>query len=411
MLFSRDLTRSGRHPRGRVGRDEQVDWKTGTGRGSASSSSNAPSCSRISPPGSPRRPPAVDGWCCWEARRAPARPRCCASSARSEPGARVLWGSCERLFTPRALGPFLDIAEHAGLDLGGFAPNRRVPHEFAGALVAELAHEAPTVLVVEDVHWADEGTLDVIKLLGRRIATLPVLALVSFRDDQLTADGALQIVLGELAGTLAAERRQIPPLSFEAVRTLAEPAGVDAARLFERTGGNPFFVTEALAAVEAHIPETVRDAVLARTAPLAPAPRRLLEAAAVVPATDRAVAARSRRRRGLRAAPGLPGLRDARARGRRGRVPARAGAARGRGRDRPRPAGRASPRGAAGADDGGTRAGRPGPPGPPRRCGRRRRGGRCVTRRSRASGPRRCAFTVRPPRSSRSRSDTARRSR
>ena len=198
--------------------------------------------------------------------------------------ARVLWGSCERLFTPRALGPFLDIAEQAGLDLGGFAPNRRVPHEFAGALVADLAHESPTVLVVEDVHWADEGTLDVIKLLGRRIVALPVLALISFRDDQLTADGPLRIVLGELVGTPAAERRQIPPLSLEAVRSLAEPAGVDAARLFERTGGNPFFVTEALCAVDARIPETVRDAVLARTAPLAPAPRRLLEAAAVVPA-------------------------------------------------------------------------------------------------------------------------------
>ena len=196
---------------------------------------------------------------------------------------RVLWGACERLFTPRALGPFLDIAQKAGVDLGGFVHNRRVPHEFAGALVAELANEFPTVLVVEDVHWADEGTLDVIKLLGRRIDTLPVLALISFRDDQLTADGALQIVLGELAGTRAAERRHVPSLSFEAVRTLAEPAGVDAARLFERTGGNPFFVTEALAAADAHIPETVRDAVLARTAPLAPPARRLLEAAAVLP--------------------------------------------------------------------------------------------------------------------------------
>jgi DNA-binding CsgD family transcriptional regulator len=198
--------------------------------------------------------------------------------------ARVLWGACERLFTPRALGPFLDIAQPAGVELGRFAPNRRVPHEFAGALVAELANDFPTVLVVEDVHWADEGTLDVIKLLGRRIESLPVLAIVSFRDDQLTADGALRIVLGELAGTRAAVRRHLPPLSLEAVRMLAEPAGVDASRLFERTGGNPFFVTEALAAVDADIPETVRDAVLARTAPLAAPPRRLLEAAAVVPA-------------------------------------------------------------------------------------------------------------------------------
>ena len=198
--------------------------------------------------------------------------------------ARVLWGACERLFTPRALGPFLDIADAAGMELGGFAPNRRVPHEFVDALVLELRRDSPTVLVVEDVHWGDEGTLDVIKLLARRIQALPALALVSFRDDQLTATAPLQIVLGELAGTLAAERRHVSPLSLDAVRTLAALSNVDAAELFEKTGGNPFFVTEALAATGVNVPDTVRDAVLARTAQLAPAPRRLLEAAAVVPA-------------------------------------------------------------------------------------------------------------------------------
>ena len=170
------------------------------------------------------------------------------------------------------------------MDLGGFAPNRRVPHEFLDALVAELKREFPTVLVIEDVHWADEGTLDVVKLLARRIGALPALALIAFRDDQLSATGPLQIVLGELAGTRAAERRHIPPLSLGAVRMLAEPSSVDAEELFEKTGGNPFFVTEALAATGVDVPATVRDAVLARTAQLAPASRRLLEAAAVVPA-------------------------------------------------------------------------------------------------------------------------------
>ena len=202
----------------------------------------------------------------------------------SDQTARVLWGACERLFTPRALGPFLDIAQTAGVELGGFAPNRRVPHEYLDALVAELRREFPTVLVVEDVYWADEGTLDVVKLLARRIKTLPALALVSFRDDQLTATGPLQIVLGELAATRAAERRHIPPLSLDAVRSMAEPLGADAQKLYKKTGGNPFFVTEALAASGVDVPDTVRDAVLARTAQLAPAPRRLLEAAAVVPA-------------------------------------------------------------------------------------------------------------------------------
>jgi DNA-binding CsgD family transcriptional regulator len=203
----------------------------------------------------------------------------CAQPSR----ARVIWGACERLFTPRALGPFLDISDRVGGELADVAASRVMPHDLLSALVAELRRRDPTVLVIEDVHWADEGTLDVLKLLARRVGELPVLALVSFRDDQLGPADQLQVVLGELAGTPAVERHHLPPLSLSAVRELARASGADAERLFERTAGNPFFVTEALAAPGADVPETVRDAVLARVAHLHPAPRRLLEAVAVVP--------------------------------------------------------------------------------------------------------------------------------
>jgi DNA-binding CsgD family transcriptional regulator len=197
---------------------------------------------------------------------------------------RVIWGTCERLFTPRALGPFLDIADSIGdIQLESGAGRPVVAHDLLSALVAELRREYPTVLVVEDVHWADEASLDVLKLLARRIETLPVLALVTFRDDQLGPADQLQILLGELAGSRAVQRLHLPPLSLEAVRMLAEPSGLDADRLFEKTAGNPFFVTEALAAMDVDVPGTVRDAVLARIAHLAPAARRLLEAVAVVP--------------------------------------------------------------------------------------------------------------------------------
>ena len=196
---------------------------------------------------------------------------------------RVLWGACERLFTPRALGPFVDIADAAGIELGGYAPHSRVPHEFLSMLVGELRRSALNVLVVEDVHWADEGTLDTLKLLARRIGELPALALLSFRDDELSPVSPLQMVLGELAGTATVERHHVPPLSLDAVRILAAPWGADAGRLFEKTGGNPFFVTEALAATDVELPDTVRGAVLARAAQLSPPARALLEAAAVVP--------------------------------------------------------------------------------------------------------------------------------
>lgn len=205
----------------------------------------------------------------------------CSDNAASR--ARVLWGACERMFTPRALGPFLDIADAAGIESGGYARHGWVPHEFLGLLVAELRRSGLNVVVVEDVHWADEGTLDMVKLLARRIGELPALALVSFREDELSPVSPLQMVLGELAGAATVERHHIAPLSLDSVETLAAPWGADARRLFERTGGNPFFVTEALAVGDGDLPDTVRGAVLSRAAHLSPPARGLLEAAAVVP--------------------------------------------------------------------------------------------------------------------------------
>lgn len=196
---------------------------------------------------------------------------------------RVFWGASERLFTPRALGPFLDIAEAAGIELAGYPPRSRVPHELLAVLVGELRRLALSVLVIEDVHWADEGTLDALKLLARKIGELPALALVSFRDNELSPVSPQQIVVGELARAATVERYHVPPLSLEAVRTLAAPWGADPGRLFDKTGGNPFFVTEALAASDVELPDTVRGAVLARAAQLSPPARAVLDAAAVVP--------------------------------------------------------------------------------------------------------------------------------
>jgi DNA-binding CsgD family transcriptional regulator/tetratricopeptide (TPR) repeat protein len=184
-------------------------------------------------------------------------------------GRPVLWGACDPLHTPRPLGPLVDI----GLSETG-------PAALAAALLERLREEPGTVLVLEDVHWADEGTLDVLRMLGRRMEGVPSLAIVTFRDDE---QGPLRVVLGELATAVAVVRLELPPLSAEAVRTLAEPHGVDADALHRSTGGNPFYVTEVLSAPAAAIPATVRDAVLARAARLSPPARELLERLAVVP--------------------------------------------------------------------------------------------------------------------------------
>ncbi|MGH3104391.1 MAG: ATP-binding protein, partial [Gaiellaceae bacterium] len=195
--------------------------------------------------------------------------------------ARVLWGACDALFTPRALGPLLAIAERTGGAVQELVERGARPHDVAAALLDELRRESPTVVVLEDVHWADEATLDVLRLVGRRIEGAPALVVASFRDDELDRGHPLRIVLGELASSPATRRVALPPLSVDAVRTLAEPHGVDADELYRTTAGNPFFVTEVLAARSTEIPPTVRDAVLGRVARLDPAARSLLEAVAV----------------------------------------------------------------------------------------------------------------------------------
>ncbi len=196
--------------------------------------------------------------------------------------ARVLWGACDALITPRPLGPFLDVAQVTGGELQELVESGAGPHQVATALMRELAARVPTVLVLEDVHWADGATLDVLRLLGRRVGGVPALVLASYRDDELERTHPLRILLGELGTSEAIGRLKIDPLSPEAVASLAGP-GVDADALYRKTGGNPFFVTEALAAGGAEIPPTIRDAVLARCARVSAGARTLLDAVAVVP--------------------------------------------------------------------------------------------------------------------------------
>jgi DNA-binding CsgD family transcriptional regulator/tetratricopeptide (TPR) repeat protein len=194
---------------------------------------------------------------------------------------RVLWGVCEPLRTPRPLGPFVDVAAATGGELAELVVAGGRPYEVAAAVLDELGGRAPTVLVLEDLQWADEATLDVITLLATRIGSVPALALSSYRDDELHRAPALRLVLGEVARRPA--RLKVEPLSPAAVAALAEPHRLQPAELYERTGGNPFFVTEVLAAGGERLPETVRDAVLARASRLSEDAGRLLEAVAVVP--------------------------------------------------------------------------------------------------------------------------------
>lgn len=199
------------------------------------------------------------------------------------PSVRVLWAACDPLFTPRPLGPLLDIARATGGELQNRVDAGGKPHDVMTALIDELEWPAPTVVVIEDVHWADKATLDVVRLVARRMDGVPVLFVVSYREEELHRGHPLRIVLGELAGVRPVTRIGLMGLSREAVAILAERSSLDAEELYVRTAGNPFFVTETLAAETDQVPETVRDAVLSRVARLGAAGRAVLEAVAVVP--------------------------------------------------------------------------------------------------------------------------------
>jgi DNA-binding CsgD family transcriptional regulator/tetratricopeptide (TPR) repeat protein len=194
---------------------------------------------------------------------------------------RVLWATCDPLFTPRPLGPLFDVARVVDGELRERVEAGGQPHDVARALMDELARPA-SVLVVEDLHWADEATLDVLRLCARRIDSVPALLVLTYRDDGLHPSHPLRSMLGELPSAVS-ERHELPRLSETAVAALAQASALDSAELYERTGGNPFYVTEVLAAGGGQIPPTVRDAVLARAAALSGAARDVLEAVAVVP--------------------------------------------------------------------------------------------------------------------------------
>ena len=202
-------------------------------------------------------------------------------------GWRVLRGGCEDLLSPRPLGPLSDIARTHALRFAE-PPQDAASTDavFAAFLDFLAANRNGSLLIFEDLHWADQATLDLCKYLARRITGLPVVLLLSFRDDELGARPALQQMLNDLP-PWSVTRVPLQPLSPEAVAELAAQAGRPAAGLHEATAGNPFYLTEVLASgvVDAHqgVPSTVREAVHFRVARLGAAERAVLEALCAVP--------------------------------------------------------------------------------------------------------------------------------
>jgi tetratricopeptide (TPR) repeat protein len=200
---------------------------------------------------------------------------------RQSADARFLLGACDPLLTPRALGPLHDIAGQTGGRLAELLASGGPRESVFAAFLDQLA-QPRQVVVVEDAHWADEATLDLLVFLGRRLERTPAMLVVTYRDDELGADHPLRGVLGALPQRVV-HRVRPQPLSEAAVAELAWRAGRPAAGLRALTGGNPLLVTEVLAARDAGVPMTVRDLVLARYAGLPADAQEVVRLVAVVP--------------------------------------------------------------------------------------------------------------------------------
>jgi DNA-binding CsgD family transcriptional regulator len=201
---------------------------------------------------------------------------------RDLPEAHWFWGACDGLFIPRPLGPLFDIASKLGGELLELCRVDAPRDDLFRALLRQVSEPGQLhVLVVEDIHWADEATVDLLRFLGRRLRDAPALLIVTYRDDGLSPGDPLRVALGDLATQRSTRRIGLAPLTEHAVGVLAADSGLEAAALYQLTGGNPFYVMEVVESGMGEVPPSARDAVLARAARLSAGSRAVFDVAAL----------------------------------------------------------------------------------------------------------------------------------
>jgi DNA-binding CsgD family transcriptional regulator len=199
--------------------------------------------------------------------------------------ADLLVCGCEALFTPRPLGPLVDLADRFPPSVSHALHQGHIHNGLFPALLSFLRRDkTPAVLAIEDVHWADAGTLDYVRYLGRRLHEARTLLVLTYRSDEVDAEHPLRRAVGDLPSATTT-RIALPALSASAVAEMAARAQHSARGLYEATGGNPFYVGELLQQQDGGgVPLSVADSVLARLARLPAAARELCELVSMCPA-------------------------------------------------------------------------------------------------------------------------------
>jgi predicted ATPase/DNA-binding CsgD family transcriptional regulator len=202
----------------------------------------------------------------------------------AEESARILWSACEDLTTPDPLGPLHDLARDAkwnlpqALDKKG---SRLAVFSECLGIFNDPVHA--NLLIIEDLHWADNATLDFVRFLGRRVRNTHILLLITARNDEPGGHSNIRRALTDIPSNNVI-RIDVPALTEQAVIKLARDKGFDGKALFQTTAGNAYFVTELLRARRGDgLPPTVRDAVLARADRLSALARAVLDAVSIFP--------------------------------------------------------------------------------------------------------------------------------
>ena len=195
--------------------------------------------------------------------------------------ANILWGACDALFTPRPLGPLYDISTQMKNGLFRLLDNRSPREIIFAKFLEELQNsKLPNVVIIEDAHWADESTLDLIKFFGRRVGRICSLFIITFRNDEINPNHPLRLVMGDIPSKNLV-RIKLPHLTKETVDHLADSNGVK--NLYEITGGNPFLIYELLTNKDESIPSTIKDSILARISRLSDKARNLVALVSIIP--------------------------------------------------------------------------------------------------------------------------------
>jgi DNA-binding CsgD family transcriptional regulator/tetratricopeptide (TPR) repeat protein len=192
----------------------------------------------------------------------------------------ILSAACEPVGIPAPFAPLYDLLDKLPTDLvTEIRSGAGRPIIYAGLL--DVLKNDRVMLVVEDVHWADEATLGLVRYLGRRIASTGGTLIITYRTEAVDLAPLLRLVIADLGP--AAVRIDLPALSLEGVSAMCRGLDLDPAQVHAATLGNPFFVEEVIRHPELRVPPSVQNAVLVNAEQLSEDARELLYMVALSP--------------------------------------------------------------------------------------------------------------------------------